>query len=474
VKDIRKTLDDGFLIDADGQRKDLTPEMRKQLKEFLEMLKAYVGELNVAFGLTAKQWSEVADKAFQISGLFDSAASSVEGLSEGLADTLRTLGDIVSISGNVANAIAGFAKGPEGILQGITGIVGAIGGIFSLGKAARESRRKAEQEMQAFQLKQMQGELEIDALLRERELSMARINKLRLEGMRAEKELLLEQKKLVEEQYNDILKQLQEQSYIVGQTTEKYGGILGAGRKTRVVNIQQTIGNQSFEELEALNAQGRLIGKAKELFDMLVKIKEEGNDIDELLARNQQEAAELFTGTTVTSISDAIIEGFKAGKRGAADFADDFQGLMQQALLQSLQFRYLEGPLTDFFNQFADLTQSGEQLDAGEIERLQQMYNAIITNAASQFDQLQDIANLNFSGTGSGGNSLTGAIQGMTEQQAELLAGQFGGMRLTMIEQLKVAESGLKNLQNIENNTFQLHEILRLWKRVEINGLKVV
>ncbi len=56
---------------------------------------------------------------------------------------------------------------------------------------------------------------------------------------------------------------------------------------------------------------------------------------------------EMLTGTTSDSITDSILEGFKNGKRGARDFADDFEVMMKDALFQSLKFQALEGPLKE-------------------------------------------------------------------------------------------------------------------------------
>jgi hypothetical protein len=49
-----------------------------------------------------------------------------------------------------------------------------------------------------------------------------------------------------------------------------------------------------------------------------------------------EEVRETFTGTTSDSLVNSIIDGFKAGKRSAADFADTFEELMQGAIGNAL------------------------------------------------------------------------------------------------------------------------------------------
>jgi len=71
---------------------------------------------------------------------------------------------------------------------------------------------------------------------------------------------------------------------VIGKGTEKFGGILGIGRKTKAVDITESLAGKSFDELEQLFLKGELEGKAKDLFEALQKIKQEGVDIDKLLA----------------------------------------------------------------------------------------------------------------------------------------------------------------------------------------------
>jgi hypothetical protein len=54
---------------------------------------------------------------------------------------------------------------------------------------------------------------------------------------------------------------------------------------------------------------------------------------------------------------------------------------------------------------------------------------------------------------GAGGNSLAGAIKGMNEQTAELLAGQLGAMRMIGIESMAIMRQNLDIQNNIQNNT---------------------
>jgi DNA-binding ferritin-like protein (Dps family) len=280
-----------------------------------------------------------------------------------------------------------------------------------------------------------------------------------LQGLEDQNRLLKEQKQLSIDSFNEVFKKLQAESFISGEGTKKKRGSILTGivglfsGRTEVTQQLQSLVGKSFEEIEKLFLSNQLTDKAKVLFEQLQKLKQEGVDIDALLDENAQKAREAFTGTTADSIVDSIAEGFLQGKNSAADFADNFQDLMRNAIIQSLKLKFLEEPLKDFFTEFADFSQSGGQLTSGEIKDLKALYDSIITNANAQFDQLQQISGLNINAQSSQGNSLTGAIKGITEQQADLLAGQFGGLRLTALDQLNVSRSSLNALNQIEANT---------------------
>lgn len=446
----------------------LTPEMRADIQSAIDKY----GNLLDSTNKTANDFQVLADDLSQVGNSFSSLGSALEGVDSELADILGTLGEIVSVGASAASAIAQFASG--NIIGGIAASINTIIGLFSIGKKARESRKKAEAEIAAFQTQVLQGEIDVNVLYRQRYAEQAKINKLKLDGLRAEQEALRKNQQENLRDYQRIFELLQNESSISGQKTKKKGGFLGIGRKTEVVDELSSLAGLNFEQLEKLFMEGRLTEKAKELFLTLQKLKEEGMDIEQALKDAREQAKEIFTGTTAQTIADSIVEGFKAGKRSAADFADDFQGLMQNALIQALQVKALEGPLNDFFDQFAADAESGGQLESSEIDRLQALYNSIIENAATQFEQLQDIANLNFSSSSGSGNALQGAIRGITESQAELLAGQFGGVRINGIEQLRVAEAQLRTQQNIEANTAKLIEMERILRRLELNGIKTI
>ncbi len=408
----------------------------------------------------------------RLSSAFSSMASAASGFSQELSNVLSTASSIIGAVGDIKQGFADFKAAKEngdafGQATAGIGIAGAaISAASSIIKGfqeAKASRVKSQQEIKDFQASLLAGEVQYNELVRQRHREEVKAGKLRLQALQDEKKLLLEQKQAAASTYSDVLKKLQSESFISGKGSKTKTGILGAltggllgylsGQRTEAVNQLQSLAGKSFDEIEKLFLSGQLTDGAKKLFEQLQRVKEEGVDIDALLAENAENARQIFTGTTSDSIVDSIADGFKNGLKTASDFASTFEDLMRNALIQSLKFKYLEGPLKAFFQDFADASESGGQLDSSEVTRLRDQFNGMITNFNQQFQQIQQVAGIGFAGTGSSTNSLSGAIKGMTEQQAELLAGQFGGLRLTAIEILVVSRNQLSTLNNIQTNT---------------------
>lgn len=470
---LKKYLKDGQIVEKDGSVTKLTPQMKKDLEEAIKTSTQGVEDLNEVFGLSIEKLETIQKDLDRVGGILGDLSGIAEDFDAGLADSLSTMQEMVSVGSSLVGALASFASGD--IIGGIANTVKAITGIFSIGKKARESERKANEAVAKFNLGVLLGEVAVNELYRARAREQVRLNQLKLKGIAEESRLLKEQQAANVKDYQTVYDLIQKQNKIVSEGTAKYGGFLGIGRKTKVTQQFESLQGKSFDELQTLFISGQLDDKAKELFQQLEKIKSEGVDIDKMLEQNRLEAQQIFTGTTSDSILDSIVEGFANGKRATEDFADDFKKLMQKAVLQSLKYQALEAPLKKFYDDFAAATQSDNVLTADEISRLQAYYNQTITAASEQFDKLKKITNLDFNDANqSQGNNLAGSIKGITQQQADLLAGQFGGLRLTAFDQLQELKNVNNVLKQIELNTSLIEGVFNLLSYMKVNGIKLI
>lgn len=470
-EELQKRLDDLKKHIDSPEFKKLGVAQQRAIKEAYKTAKTEVDQLKEFAGMTVEELLKVGAALDLAASLFGELAGAIGDSNAGLADTLNTLSQIASIGSALTGLIAGIITlNPVQIVQSVVKIATAV---ITMWSAAKKSAEEARKKIQEFNDQQFIAEYKINQLLRQRLLMQADEVELTLAKIKAQKQALLLSQQQSKADEASLLAALQGQQYITGMTTEKYGGFLGLARKTRAVNQYGSLLGMTYEQIEKLYESGQLDGKAKDLFEQLKKVHEEGADIDKQLRDLQKQAAEVWTGTTADSILDSIVQGFADGQKSAADFAGNFEDMMRQAMINSLKYKYLEPYIADFYKQFAEFAQSDEVLTQAEIEELKRNYNAMIADVSKQFDQLQQVTGISVGSSQSGTNSLTGAIKGMTEQQAELLAGQFGGLRMTAIDQLNIATRSLMVHQQIEANTRPIAALLALWQRLELNGLKV-
>jgi len=236
--------------------------------------------------------------------------------------------------------------------------------------------------------------------------------------------------------------------------------------------------SEAIKDLEALEKQADLAKKAelaarKEVKLLGIRIGKKGKGsgtspekLEELEQRAEdarrkagelrEQLDELYTGTTEATIVDSIISGLKEGKRTVADFADNFKDLMQDAMLEAFQIKYLEKEVDKFYKAFAD---AGEDSDftAEEIDTLRHLYHAMVQGAQDDLDTINQI--LEDSGIGSLGSEdtqrrgLAGGIEKITEDQANIMAGTLNSIRIDIVRGLEVAVQNSQYLSQIAANT---------------------
>jgi hypothetical protein len=227
---------------------------------------------------------------------------------------------------------------------------------------------------------------------------------------------------------------------------------------------QIPLAGMNYDQLEKLFLSGQLEGRAKDLFETLQRLKEEGVNIDKALADAKKELNESLTGTTAADIASMIADGFGQGLRTVREFAGKTEDLVRKAMLKALELRALEGPIQKIYDKFAEDAASNGGLDQGEIADFTKSINATIENAAKFAAELEKATGIKLAGlesTNAAQNTMTSAIRGMTEQQADLLAGQFGGQRLATLQLVDLTKNVISIMTDVRNNTANIFVEMR-------------
>lgn len=364
----------------------------------------------------------------------DAAAKTLENL-EQIADVAHYIDEDF---GNAMDTVVGIVGGVSDIAEGVMSvfkgdIVSAVNksitGTYKIFKTLADNVRYNKQiraEYEQGLLETYDKELEYNSILRERLRVQQQIGETSLQYFTRLQEELKKQKVSANDEYNEVWSKLMGEQYI-SQTNYRHGTWF---RKAKTWNDYASLSGKTYEEIEKLYTQDKLEGAAKTLFERLKQLKDEGADVVDMMDDLKTEMDEAWTGTTTSAISDSIIQGFINGKKGAVDFADDFRELMRDAMLKSIQMKYLEAPLQKWYEQFAKDSESG--LTEDKISKLREQYNAIINDAAKHAEEMEKITGVTIADPDSSNeNSLKGALAKASQESIDLMAGQTGALRVT-------------------------------------------
>ena len=412
---LRNALRDGFFTAADGAIFNLTDRQIAQLERVIGELELIASNKS-PISKAGDSFGDLAGSLYELSDSFGSVNAS-------LAATLETTGDLLSVLGDTANAAQAFGSGDT--VGGIVGSSQAVAGFIRILQKSSESRRQAAAELREIQHNIEDGDRRYNELLRERNILLAESLDLTLKQIEARKEALFDAQSKSRSEYDALFDQLQNSRFISASRTERYGGVLGIGRRSRVVNDYSSLLGKTYEEIEELYEKGQLEDRVAELFEQLKRLKEEGVEIDSQLQELQREANQIFTGTTQDSIADGIIQGLKEGENAVEDFAGDMEQLLQDSILNAIKYQTLEEPLSQFYQEFADFAESNGGLSESEIEQLRETYQGIVGNTIEAYDQLSQILDQDLL-SGSSSSGLQGAIRReLTEATASELTGLY-------------------------------------------------
>src|SRR5690606_19347318 len=221
----------------------------------------------------------------------------------------------------------------------------------------------------------------------------------------------------------------------------------------------KTLAGLDFSQIEELSIGGKLTEEAEAVFQKMKQLKEDGEELDEVLKEIEKELNSIFTGGLEWSgMADGIIAEFQGA-------GSQIEEILQNAILNGFKYRFLEEPLQKLIDQFAEDAQSGDELTQSEIDKFTQAYSKLSEDAQKALKQLEESTGISLSGpqaTEQVQKGLSGAIRReMTEATASELSGLFRGFydltkvgNNTSFEHLKVGKQQADTLIAIQVNTF--------------------
>lgn len=425
-----------------------------------------------------KEWQELYKMLSKVEGEFDKIGSTVGGTAGEIlsaagsitSSTLQMIDGITLLANSSATAMEGTAKAASSAIKTVekaSVILAIIGAALQIATKIASLFDDSEAQQRRFEEYQRRQEGYWQSINYQTERYLKLLKEAAGNDYFATAtQSLTTLEKAREKAYKDIVKSMPVGD--VDPTTFGLAQLFNSGKFATKMNEYAFGGPQAKEIFDFIQANGgydlqnKLISEEaiwamksnadiwsklpewlQQAIDKFVEFNDKSKELEENLNKD------LFQ-TTSQSLEEAILEGLKGGKRGIADFGEDFEEIMRNALLQSFVIDQLRGKAQEFYKKYTLLADSDENgkldLTAEEISDLRKDWNDIIRAATEEAKNIDAIVG------GSSSSSQEASKKGFATASQDSIDGLNG--RFTA---LQIAGEEIKN-----QNQLQTMSILEL------------
>lgn len=430
----------------------------------------------------------LANTITQLGSSSEMSLSQIGGLASGLIDTLTEagskIGGIVGAVLSLLDAIdkQGFDKFVGNVFKGVFNALGSIQDTLTFGLFSKITKSGDSDE---------NLERDIEYLTQSNEDLKNALDNL---SEKMDKASVTDASDIYEVQRENILKQQANTLEAMQRSAAAYSnGFLGIGgshstnkkinegmsaseweRVSDIVGVSVTNASQFFQL--SSEQMAKLAEEDTSLYSKIKSLADDGYKnaaqyMDEYITYYKQlEELENTYNEKLTNTSfDNIRNDFKNAlldmESDAEDFANNFEKMMQNAIVESLMTKKYDKLIQEWYEMFAKAMESGGGIDKQEQADLQNKWDNIVNQALAERDALKEAMGWKDSSSSSG---LSKGIQGVTEDTANLLGSYINGIRLdvsakrVLLEKIGndilpkynvLAEAQLKQLNMIVENT---------------------
>lgn len=159
-----------------------------------------------------------------------------------------------------------------------------------------------------------------------------------------------------------------------------------------------------------------------------------------------------------TSLADSLTEAFSKGEDAAKAFESTVNDVLKNAVVNQLKKKFLEKELDSALDTLEKSMgyESGDNfifdgLTDAEIARFKDKVSSITSNFNEALEVYKDL--FNDLGIDDTDDSLTGAVKGVSEETANIVAGQMNAIRINQLEATQILRQSLQALDTIATNT---------------------
>ena len=420
----------------------------KTLKEEYEKYQKAIkkGDKQGAF----TSWSNVEQASESIKSNISTLGASLSSLGTTFSDELgEGIQKAVDIINDGITAFEVFGKTGEksagDTVKGISGIVGIITTLVGTVMNAFDST-KAEQERNIEYQRRQEGNWDSINYQVERYLELLK-EAAGNDYFATATQSLTTLEKAREKAYKDIVKSMPVGD--VDYTTFGLAQLFNYGKFSHAMTEYAFGGPQAKEIFDFIQANGGYDLENKLISEEAIWAMKSNADIWSKLPEWLQQAIDKFVEfndqtkeleetlnedlfqTTSQGLEEAILEGLKGGKRGIADFGEDFEEIMRNALLQSFVIDQLRGKAQEFYKKYTLLADSDENgkldLTAEEISDLRKDWNDIIRAATEEAKNIDAIVGGSSSSSQEASKKVSASV---TQDSIDEVSGRFTALQI--------------------------------------------
>jgi len=423
---------------------NLTDDDKAVLREKVRALQVRIQELTSNKNVTKETKKDESETLKTMNEINEAVRNIISSFSDMDDSSKAMFTSITNITGGVIGVLTGIEKAGSaafaamGSAEKASVVLAIMGAILQVYNAVRESIKSIAHAGDAKREADREEYLALVAYndeLRSRYDWTKKIGEATVAYLRREGEELAKQSTANEKDQSDLWRKLQKSTYKDGQKTNMWN--------ERVINWESLSG-KTYEQIGALAAEGKLSKEGEAYYEALKKAKEEGKDLVKMQEEYLEKLRETYTGTTYDSVVTAIVDGFKAGKRSASDFADTFGDLMRGALLSSLTL-LTDEKVRAWYKHFATLSSDG--LSADEKAILKKEWDGIINDLAARSKVMEDVTGVSLTDSNTTATSGSkSSFTSMSQDSADKLEGRFMALQIS-------SESGRDVVLSIDRKT---------------------
>lgn len=431
---------------ADGANQAFS-ELAQQGGTYLEYLKRKKQELQgkIDMGVDVGNSMDILDAMIRKT---ESGKSSSDLLKQSLKDTFSSVGGSIDFVNGVFNSVtSGLEKMGIQMDEETQAIMNDIGGIME--GASQLSQGIAT----GNPLSIIQGSIGL--------LSSA-FDLFNSRDRKAEKQIKKHQEAITKLQ--NAYKQLE------WQIDKALGGEVYKNQQAAIRNMQEQQAHLKASWEAEISKKHTDWGRVDEFKEQYAEL---GRQIEDMIDEISNDLLQTNAKDFASQLGDSLVEAFKSGEDAAKAMETTVNEVLQNLVVNQLKKKFLEQQLQSALDQLEkdmgywngdDFIFDG--LSDAEIARFRQQVAAATSNFNQALDIYKDLfADLGLDDTD---ESLTGAVKGVSEETANILAGQMNAIRINQLESTQILRQSLQALNTIVANTSYNKYLARIERIITI------